>query len=172
MIAWGADIGYRRVSLAAVDGEASTFAVASQSVPGPDQLDEAHTMHALQLHTAMAATRLLEDEGMAPDLIYVERPMTVKKRSNEKMHYSYALVCAQLVTLGVPVIGIQVNSWKLRALGEGFGRANDGTVLAWAHRFGYGGVSQDEADAIGVAVAALQQLRAEAEPDHEQMTLG
>lgn len=179
MIAWGADIGYRRLSLAAVQLDPPMFHVVTHVLPGPQELDEAGTMRALQSHALMAALELRDEfDGALPGLILVERPMVQKFHANEKMHYSYALVTAELSRFAMscdgqpPVRGIQVNTWRKNALGEGFGRADKNTVLAWARRFGYGGSSHDEADAIGVAVAGLQQLRAEAAPEHEQMTLG
>lgn len=172
MIAWGADIGFRRVSLAGVDAERSMLHVATRATGSSIELSDPETMHALQLVTLSAAEELMAELGK-PELIYVEQPTVQKKHSNEKVHYGYALVTAALVSMQLaPVDGIKVNTWKMRALGKGFGLADKATVLTWAARFGYDGDSEDEADALGIAVAGLQQLKALAEPSHTQMTLG
>lgn len=175
MIVWGADIGMRRISLAAValddDGQA-TFHVLSGKVPGPDKVGHAETFVLLGAKTERLATELVAEMGGKPDRCKVEKPAAHPDRGvSQEMSWSYAINMAALHPFG-PTDGIMPQSWKSRSLGKGFGRADKNTILAWARRFGYGGSSHDEADAIGIAVAGLQMLRAEVESAHEQMTLG
>lgn len=159
MIAWGADIGFRRISLAALDSDAHTFEVVRGVTAPADKIDDGDNMALLQDVTIDLAHDLAERHGV-PDRITVEVPTVVKNRANEKMHYAFALVTAALVaTRFAPVEPIHVGTWRKLTLGNG--RADKAEALAWAQRLGYGGDSHDDADALGIAAASLARMKAE-----------
>lgn len=166
MLAFGVDIGFRRVSIAALD-EAGDFAVRSATVPGPDEIAQAKTFRWLYLAARTSARALVLAVG-EPITIMVERP--AGRVVSPEMHYSFALISAALESLDVGLVASVVpGRWKKLALGDGFGGADKSTVMTWARQQGYRGSSQDEADALGIAAAALKLTRVVPEPD--QLTL-
>lgn len=168
MIAWGADIGFRRVSLAALDSATNTFEVVRGVTAPADKVDDADNMALLQDVTIDLAHDLAERTGV-PDRITVEVPTVVKNRANEKMHYAFALVTSALVaTRFAPVESIHVATWRKLTLGHG--HASKQEALEWAARIGYEGVSHDDADALGIAAASLARMKAEVDA-FDQLTV-
>lgn len=166
MIAFGADIGWRRVSLAGVkvEGGAGSFEVASYTMP--DNFTEAELLNGLYAGTLGLIKTLTAELGQ-PLAAAVELPSG--KYVMKELHYSYCAVSLALIHAGTPPVGIPPATWKSTAMGKGFGSADKATIKAWARQFGYDGASQDEADAIGIALA---RCRLAAEPDVEQLMLG
>ncbi len=143
---WGVDIGYRRVSVAAlVPGR---FKVRSAEVE--EGLPMVQTLR--ELHEAtFEIARELQSYGQARSIV-VEQPGG--KFVEPRLWYACAVICLALDDFGY-VDTLPPASWKKQAIGNGHAKKAD--IMAWARGLGYTGTgkaAQDEADALGIARAA------------------
>lgn len=99
-----------------------------------------------------------------PCAVFVEQPFAAGRGVEPELYYAVGVIQAVLAEFA-PVQTIPVPTWKKQAVGYGAAKKPD--VLRWAQRKGYEGESQDEADAIGIAVAGVKLM----EPAHEQLGL-
>ena len=157
---WGCDPSTKRVSVAAVTSD--TTRVATCSFPA---LDGGARLAAIWNGTREFAVSLLERGWPAPGLVWVEQPSG--KTTNPQLSYAVGVIQAALCdALGCPLETIESASWKKRAVGRGnifkpkSVREPYG-VLTWAQSNGYRGSSWDEADALGIAVAAQRTVALE-----------
>lgn len=146
MIVWGADVSTKGMALAIVGGEnplTLTIPFADKA-RGAKRLADAH----VRLHQWLPDYLRWGD----PDAVFVEQPFgKFPKASLEQM--VGVVLCAFGQVVSAPVVELPVARWK--ALSVGKGNATKAEVLDWAHSLGYRGASEDEADALGVAVAGV-----------------
>ena len=159
---WGVDPGTRRTALAFVEhrGPEPVYRCATTSYPtlsGGQRLD--HVYRQTRAFVASVA------EEWPPGIALVEQPSG--KQENPALSYLVGVVQAAVYAgvqeaLAVPLCVDTVTSseWKKIACGAGNlykpkrGEDRPYEVLEWAQRKGYPGTSWDEADALGIAVAA------------------
>ena len=152
MTVWGLDISTKCVAVAIVrDGRGPVF----DTTPLKSHLKGAQRLHAA--HKSMTlAVKTLKDP-YPPDAVFVEMP--AGKHVPPTLIHHVGVVLAALGGLRCPVVELTVSGWKELALGQG--NASKEKILLWAIGEGYRGHSQDEADALGVAVAGCVLLNRE-----------
>lgn len=142
---WGIDPSTIRVSVGAWSGD--EWMARSVGVQSTRQ-----SRYALIFRRVLALAQELAWE-CPPDEIWIEQPSGAF--TNPTSGYVVGAIAA---ALGVarpltPVFMVPPSTWKLHAIGKG--NAGKPDIMAWARSIGYEGEVQDEADALGVAKAAL-----------------
>jgi Holliday junction resolvasome RuvABC endonuclease subunit len=151
---WGVDVAISRVAfaLAELDGDGlavRTLVTRSDATEGErlGLLDRQLRVYVRQLHDAFPAA-----------VVWVEQP-SGRHRALQLTYCTGVIQAALFEALRVPVWTIPSSAWKVRALGAGRGNATKQQVAAWVDSLGYEPGSQDEADAIGIAVAGRAMLQ-------------
>lgn len=149
---WGLDPAVSRVAFACA--ERGSQQVDVQTLTTASDTSEGERLGLLDRQVRIFARQLAGD--YPPHVVWVEQPSG--KFSNLQLIYAVgALQAALFETLGVPVWTIPSSTWKLKTIGAG--NATKQQVAAWAE-----GVAtfdgQDEADAIGIAVAGRAMVEA------------
>lgn len=150
---WGMDVSTRRLAVAIVDADGwedvDTLEY-GKTEPGAQRLSRIfHT-------TAAYVGRLAVDHP--PVCVWVEQPTgrhpapTLVHAVGVVMAATYSAL-SELYPFPVSVLGIGVSEWKAVTVGRGNASKQD--IAAWAAGIGYDGTSQDEADAIGIALGGL-----------------
>jgi Holliday junction resolvasome RuvABC endonuclease subunit len=152
---WGVDPGFRRVSIASlVPGR---FKVRSATVP--DKLPTVETLSELYAVT-LELGRELMSYGQ-PRSIIVEQPSG--RFIKPALYYATGVIVLALADFGF-VDTLPPTSWKKAAFGNGALKKPE--LMERAKALGYTGVSQDEADALGIARAGQELTTVRAvEPD-------
>lgn len=147
----GADPASRRPALAAVSDDRPGVVLA-------DALDLIRDSR--ELHDRLVAVREWARDWLAPLAetgvlcAVVEQPTTRGPATALMASYGVLLEAVRSV-VAAPVVALPPSSWKVRALGPGRGSAGKLEVLAFARAHGLpDGAGQDEADAVGCALAA------------------
>lgn len=149
MKAWGCDPALRHVSLACVEN-GKLLAVESFAFPRrgtlPDDLDH------LAISTTGIAFDLWKAHGV-PSVIAVEQPSG--RFNNLRSAYAVGVVLATLHRHGA-VVDLPSKTWRKAAFGSAGQRTKEAKVAAMelARELGYEGNSEDESEAICIAVAA------------------
>lgn len=141
---WGVDASTLRVSIAVDAGPpiALTKSFTKTRTPTARLAVIWHETREVALQLALSHP---------PARVVVEQPSG--KFANPPLMYATGVIQAALVdALDVPLSLIAVSKWKAASVGHG--GAKKPQILAWAQRRGYTGRLEDEADALGVAVAA------------------
>lgn len=148
---WGVDVSSLRISV---------------GVDGPVQWTASHAFERpVGAATGERLSLLYRDAGMfagmlarrsPPDQVSVESPAMISGFGAEPiLQYATGVVVAAFAdALEVPVWMVPVARWKKRSVGHG--NATKDQVKRWALEEGFAPTSQDEADAAGVARAALE----------------
>jgi hypothetical protein len=174
---WGADWSTLRLALAFVDGEGRRGVATAPFAPvaGAGRLDEIYAQ------TRSFVWRLMQAGWPAPGILMGEQPSGSNQQVNLSLIYAVgAMQAALYASLRDCFSGVPVHMetcvaahWKLVACGRGniykptrkrLGRApvfEDYGVAVWARANGYAGSSWDEADALGIAVAASREIALE-----------
>lgn len=146
---FGLDVSTHRVSLGVVRGDELAWRTCSldRADSGVRRLAGAHRDLWPFLSGAVREYR--------PVQVGVEQPMGAKMAMvHPQSMYMVGIVLAVLggvLEPSVPVVMLPPPRWKRFAVGHG--AADKERVRLWARRSGYTGLLQDEADALGVAVA-------------------
>jgi Holliday junction resolvasome RuvABC endonuclease subunit len=148
---WGIDPALSRFAFAFAALDANIVEVESLSTHNDARDGERFALLDRHLRTyAREAAR-----WYPPAVVWVEQPSGHWRIPQ----LSYAVGVAQAAlfeALGVPVWLISSGAWKRRAVGNG--AASKPQVRAWVERLGVGVDSQDEADAVAIAVAGRTML--------------
>ena len=157
-VAWyGIDPSTKRIAIACVTSD--TKRVASHPFPS---LEGGARLKAIWDETRLFVQSLSERGWPAAGLAWVEQPSG--KTPNPALSYAVGVIQAALCdALACRVETIESSSWKKVATGRGNvykpkRRGEVYGVLAWAQANGYRGTSWDEADALGIAVAAQRTV--------------
>lgn len=144
---YGIDLSTKAVSLAT-----------AYTTPETLQLDK-KTVDAQRLALALGQLTIwFRQRIVKPELVVVEQP--VGRNSSPSLDHMTGVVLAALgVTQTCPIITLVPGQWKKLAIGSG--KATKPEIMLWARGRGYQGSVQDEADALGIAVAGLQILERE-----------
>ena len=153
---WGFDVSTRRISMGVLS-PAGSVAVRTLSI----EQDVPHRRLGHALREVIPWLRVPD----APALVGVEQPFGASmSRVDPQSFYMVGIVLAAIGVVApaaTEVLMLPPQSWKSRSVGHG--RASKLEVLEWAKReHGYTGSLEDEADAIGVTIAApvkLMELR-------------
>jgi hypothetical protein len=173
---WGADWSTVRLAIAFVDGEGRRGVATAPfaRVEGAARLDEIYTQ------TRSFVWRLMQAGWPAPGMLMGEQPSGSAQQVNLPLIYAVGAMQAALYASLMNCFGGPVHMetcvaahWKKVACGRGdlykptkkrLGRDpvfEDYGVAVWARENGYGGTSWDEADALGIAVAASREIALE-----------
>ena len=149
---WGFDVSTRRISMGVLSADGS---VAARTLSIEQDVPHKRLGHALR--EVIPWLRIPD----APALVGVEQPFGASmSRVDPQSFYMVGVLLAALgviVPAGVEVLMLPPQSWKSRSVGHG--RASKLEVLEWARsEHGYTGSLEDEADAIGVTIAAPVKL--------------
>lgn len=148
---WGIDPAVSRLAFAfaPVDGgsiEVETLHTATDATEG-------ERLGLLDRQVRIAARQLAG--SYPPAVVWVEQPSG--RWRNLTLAYAVGVVQAALYeALQVPVWTIPASAWKLRTVGVG--NATKPQAMAWVRRLGVEVDGQDEADAVGIAVAGRAML--------------
>ncbi len=151
MIALGIDVSTRLLAVAAIDDTGDHHTV---SIPLDPSLRGAQRLTAARgalLHTLARDTKLHANAAM------VEIPWA--KRGSSFALLSMAGVCLEVTQhalRGCVVMDVPTQTWKRESVGNG--NASKDAVMVHARGLGYTGGSQDEADALCMAQAAMERL--------------
>jgi len=146
---WGVDPSTKRVVVVAVKG--TQWAWVETNIP-PLMRGQSHPdrLPWVRDKTMIAATSMLLEHP--PKLIVVEQPSG--HFQNPPLLYTVGVVLLGLRDVSnAPILTEPPSHWKKRTLGKGKGNAKKPEIMAWAKECGYKGVTQDVADALGIAVA-------------------
>ncbi len=149
---WGFDVSTRRISMGILSPD-GTMAWRTLSI----EQDVPHRRLGHALREVIPWLRTPEP----PALVGVEQPFGASmSRVDPQSFYMVGIVLAAIGVVApaaTEVLMLPPQSWKSRSVGHG--RASKLEVLEWARRErGYTGSLEDEADAIGVTVAAPVKL--------------
>jgi Holliday junction resolvasome RuvABC endonuclease subunit len=88
--------------------------------------------------------------------VWVEQPFAFGKPVPPVSYMAMGaiMIAARRVTAAPVEPCAPPGRWKKLALGPGYGNAKKEQIMVWARERGYDGNLQDEADALGIAVAA------------------
>ena len=92
-----------------------------------------------------------------PAVVWVEQP-SGRFRALQLTYATGVVQAAMFEALEVPVFTVPSSAWKRRTVGVG--NATKPQVAAWVDRLGVDVASQDEADAVAIAVAGRAMVRA------------
>lgn len=153
---WGFDVSTRRISMGVLS-PAGSVAVRTLSI----EQDVPHRRLGHALREVIPWLRVPD----APALVGVEQPFGASmSRVDPQSFYMVGIVLAAIGVVApaaTEVLMLPPQSWKARSVGHG--RAKKYEIMEWAQReHGYTGSLEDEADAIGVTIAApvkLMELR-------------
>jgi Holliday junction resolvasome RuvABC endonuclease subunit len=93
--------------------------------------------------------------------VWVEQPFAFGKPVPPVSYMVMGAIMVAAVRATSAVVEAQRSpgAWKRLALGAGFGNAKKPQIVAWARaECGYAGALEDEADALGIAVAASRAV--------------
>jgi Holliday junction resolvasome RuvABC endonuclease subunit len=145
MVAWGLDCSTKCIALCVYDGDRFEHWPTIRFQPvhkGAQRLAHAHALLTPWLFDASHWT--------PPDAVFVEQPAgKFPKPTLEHMVGVVLMTVAEVTT--APVLTLPVPQWKHMSIGKG--NASKEQLMEWARERGYEGDSQDEADALGIAVA-------------------
>lgn len=157
---WGCDPSTLRVSVAEVTPEG---VIRWDTLRLPRKQSPAAWFHACHQELELWLVELLV-EWNEPEMFWLEEPFAgtgrthVHPSSNRMLGVILAAVGRVLGSTPVELIG--PTSWKKTAMGVGNGHLTPPEYLAWMRlNAGYTGDSQDEAAAIGVALAGARSGR-------------
>lgn len=158
---WGIDPSTKRIALARLEPDVGGTRLTVDTLPLAQPKEPAQRL--ARAHAALpqlfGSWREHMEAGTAPSHVYVEQPFATVFKGKPRVHpQSYFMVGIVLAVLAQELYDTRVclidpPSWKCRALGKGHGHAKKPEILEWAKGRGYAGESEDEADAIGIAVA-------------------
>lgn len=157
-VVFGVDASTRAVSVAVLnDGAPSSLRVECRTVvidaKGKLRGAERCLAHRRALDGFLAD---LTASGGPVDLIAVEQPVGAHVAPASLMCLG-VLLASLADVVGCPVVELTPTMWKKAALGKG--NASKADVMRWAWvAYGHDGDVQDEADALGVAVAGRMLL--------------
>ena len=149
---WGFDVSTRRISMGVLSADGSVAARTLSIEQG-----DPHKRLAYALREVIPWLRVPE----APALVGVEQPFGASmNRVDPQSFYMVGIVLAAVGVVApaaTEVLMLPPQSWKSRSVGHG--RAKKHEIMAWAReQHGYTGSLEDEADAIGVTIAAPVKL--------------
>lgn len=161
VICWGMDVSTRRLALAAVwENEFKVHTLnAVGNLTGAERLAELYESTRFWVGVTAAA--------YPPTIVFVEQPVgrflspPLLHAVGVTMGATYAALAA-LYAFPVSVIPVGVTEWKKAAIGNHL--ASKSQIMAWAQSYGYTGSSQDEADALGIAVGGRALMGLPATP--------
>lgn len=141
---WGVDVGLRRISIASKGDE---LHVVSAATTPKTKIGQA--LVDLAFETRAAADELLVISGV-PTAVVVESPFG--RFPNPSLQYAAGVILETLARMfGEAVHALPSTQWKIATVGKG--NAKKPEVMEWAKANGYTGESQDEADAVCIAIA-------------------
>ena len=148
--AWGLDVSCKRVAVGKVS---SRKTVRWESRDIPQDVRGAQRLARIRRATVELCHQSLD---LQPRLVLVE-DANVGAAANKQLLQAVAVVFeAVFATLRCEVREIPIGTWKKATVGRG--NAQKPEVMDFARGLGYTGDSQDEADAVCVALAARGQL--------------
>lgn len=149
MIVWGVDLDVRAAHIARYDTETGEHLTDSCTWEG----DAKHPVRRLcACRSAVESWVVRSSSDWWPDTVAVERP-TGKYPSPSLMMHAGVVAEALAHALGMAPWFLSVSEWR-KAAGLA-GNSNKDQVVRWARSFyGFTGLSVDQAEALGVAVAA------------------
>jgi hypothetical protein len=156
---WGCDPSTKRLSIGWVKADGGR-GVATRSF-GRDWSDDGARLDHFHAEVRAFAVELVA-EGGHPGFIWLEQPFG--KQVPPISHMAVGAIGAALHgALGCPVELVGAPTWKVAALGPGFGTCSKKDpagypVARWARTMGYRGVLEDEMDALAIAVAASRSV--------------
>ena len=150
---WGIDPALSRIAFAVADTASESVEV--ETLVTRTEATEGERLGLLDRQVRIAARQMAD--RFPPAVCWVEQP-SGRHRALQLTYCTGVVQAALFETLGVPVWSIPSSAWKCRALGEGRGNASKAQIAAWARQLGYEFGSQDECDAIGIAVAGRSML--------------
>jgi Holliday junction resolvasome RuvABC endonuclease subunit len=152
---WGIDVAISRLAFACAEEHGE--AVAVETLTTRNDATEGERLGLLDRQVRLFA-RLLAARYQ-PAVVWVEQP-SGRHRALQLAYVTGVVQAACFEALRCPVWTIPSSAWKKRALGDGRGNATKPQVAEWATSQGFAFDSQDEADAIGIAVAGRRVLAA------------
>jgi len=149
---WGVDMAVSRLAFACA--ERGRQHVEVQTLITANDATEGERLGLLDRQTRIFAKQLAAE--YPPHVAWVEQPSG--RHRNLQLAYATGVVQAALFeVLGVPVWTLPSSTWKEKTVGAG--NATKPQVAAWAQTIApFDG--QDEADAIGIAVAGRAMVEA------------
>lgn len=149
---WGVDVAVSHLEFAFADMEADSVHV--ESLITKTDAREGERLGLIDRQVRIYARQMME--RFRPHVVWVEQPSGAV--NDLQLVYCAGVVQAALFeTLHCPVWTVPSGHWKKIALG--FGNASKAQVAAWCEREGYQFDGQDQADAIGVAVAGRRMVQ-------------
>lgn len=147
---WGVDVALSRLAIACASLATSDVAVVTVPISVGDAT-EGERLALLDRQVRSNACKLAA--LFPPTVVWVEQP-SGRHRALQLTYCTGVVQAAMFEVLGgVPVWSIPSSAWKRRALGDGHGNASKAQVRAWVDGLGVEVDGQDEADAVGIAVA-------------------
>jgi hypothetical protein len=163
---WGVDVSTKRLAVGFSDGQELHV----ESVDFNRKL-----FHGLRLEDIFTRTRTFAAawaKRYPPLYVFVEQPAAFGRPPEPQLMYAVGMVQGALTYAlhyvhphPVEVRTVPIGTWKSRALGNGAAKKPE--IMDWAVKHGYRGLLQDEADAMGIALAGWRLL----EPQPEQLQL-
>jgi Holliday junction resolvasome RuvABC endonuclease subunit len=151
---WGVDVAVSHLSIAFA--ELDTERVGVRSLITGNDTREGERLGRLDRQLRIWGRQLAGE--FPPHVIFVEQP-SGRFRAPTLVYACGVVQAALFETLGVPVWTIPSGRWKKATVGVG--NATKPQVRAWVDTMGYDADSQDEADAICIAVAGRRMLAAD-----------
>jgi Holliday junction resolvasome RuvABC endonuclease subunit len=148
---WAIDPGLSRVAFAFADVDSDAVEVETLTTRTTEREGARLGLldRRLRIYARQAAGRY------PPACVWIEQPSG--RFTNLQLTYAVGVIQAALFeTLACPVWTIPSGAWKLRSVGAG--NATKEQVRAWVDRLGVEVENQDEADAVGIAVAGRAML--------------
>lgn len=163
---WGVDPSTKLVAIACVgpDGE---------HVESREFLkDRWHGARLADIRRVTRSLVALLAERCPPLYVFVEQPAAFGHPPEPQLMYAVGVIQEAVFSAlefrfphPVEVRTVPIGQWKKAALGNGAAKKPE--IMRWAERRGHFGLLQDEADALGIAVAGQRLL----EPEPEQLGL-
>ncbi len=148
---WGVDPAISHISVAFADTKSEGIEVRSLLTRTEER--EGARLGLLDRQVRIAASQWAD--MFPPACVWVEQASG--KFQKPQFLYAIGVIQAALFeTLACPVWTIPSSTWKHRTLG--YGNASKIQVLAWTDQFGFPSLSQDEADAVCIALAGRSML--------------
>lgn len=155
---WGVDPKTTRIALCCVRGEERVVTSRDYTVKTRNTGKRLYGVHTETKNLGMAWAA-----SNRPEAIYVESPVQYG-RTGEAMNFFATGVIISALAFYAPVYTIAPSSWKKVAIGQG--DATKARIVHWARELGLNPSNQDEADAVGIAVAGWRIVHA---PKQEEM---
>lgn len=151
--AWGVDVSTKRVAIGAINPQGETHTVKADIDP---ELVGAVRLAALRRAARTAAWELGRITSSRPSAILVE-DANVGVGTNKPLIQAVGVVLEALAYENTcPILEIPIGTWKKDSIGNG--AAKKDRVMSHAVELGFRGDTQDEADALCIAEAALRRL--------------